>query len=204
MRVYQISSRKFLLFLNTSFHLTQKITLVKKFFHVSLAAVAVALVLFSSCSKGPKGDTGATGAAGPAGPDNVFYSPWLTLTMTDSVEASFNNDTVAVQNVFAPAITQPILDSGLVLEYIEVLDNNGNTIEENAEANMECTLSLGAIYLNAPFDFSGFGFRYVAIPGSVLTTIESTSGLSATQIKNLPYAQASKLVANTTGQRTGN
>lgn len=173
-----------------------KITLMKKLLYVSLAAALVALLSFPSCSKGPKGDTG------PAGPDSVFHSPWLTLNMSDSVETGLN-DTVAVQNVFAPAITQSIIDGGMILTYIGVPDNNGNVVEEeNAGENMEVTISVGAIYLRSFIDFSTYDFRYVVIPGTIVAQIESTTGMSQTQIRNMSYSDLNKALGNTLSVKT--
>jgi hypothetical protein len=153
---------------------------MKKLLHVSLAALILAVVSLSSCSKGPKGDTGATGAAGP---DSVYSSGWLTLSMTDTVFSV--GDTGVVQGVFAPAVTQGILDSGVVEAYIAVDDGNGNTIEENAEVDMEITMSVGYLYLQSGSDFTGVGFRYVVIPGKQVAAIASATGLTRADLQKL-------------------
>lgn len=154
---------------------------MKKLLNASLAIAVLSVALISSCSKGSKGDTGAKG---PAGPDSVYSSSWLSMTMHDSAEAA-NKDTVAVEGVFAPGITQGIIDSGVVVTYLGVRNSSGNLIEEDAPSNMEVTISAGYIYLRAFANYTGYGFRYVAIPGKTVYSITSVTGLTKAQIQQL-------------------
>src|SRR6185312_4960373 len=62
-----------------------------------------------------KGDTGPAGPAGPAGPDSVVYSGWIELTPT-----YMPDDTVFLDTIPAPSITQAILDSGIILSYVNI------------------------------------------------------------------------------------
>ncbi|TDX01972.1 hypothetical protein [Dinghuibacter silviterrae] len=153
---------------------------MKKLLNASLAVAVLALAIFSSCSKG---SNGATGATGPAGPDSVFSSGWFTLAMHDSVVAV--GDTIFVEGVTTPNVTQGILDSGVVLAYIAVDDANGNTIEENAAVDMEITMSVGYLYLQSSSDYSQVSFRYVVIPGKDVATIASTTGLTRSELQKL-------------------
>ncbi|HWZ58979.1 MAG TPA: collagen-like protein [Gemmatimonadaceae bacterium] len=82
------------------------------------AVIVCAAVFVAACSNGstgPQGAQGPAGVQGPAGSPNVQYSAWFTPNpwVEDTVFGLFNfNYTVA-----APAITQTILDSGVVLTY---------------------------------------------------------------------------------------
>ena len=90
---------------------------------------ALLITIFSCTKTGPVGATGATGPTGPTGPAggtgatgpqgdtgvaNVQYSKWINITWTKAPDAS------AVSNfITAPAITNQIVDSGIVLVYMK-------------------------------------------------------------------------------------
>lgn len=65
--------------------------------------------------QGPEGPEGPEGAQGPVGSPNVIYSDWFTPQSWPSSEAF--GRTVFSHEESVPAITQEILDSGLVLVY---------------------------------------------------------------------------------------
>src|SRR5665213_3418145 len=79
-----------------------------------------------SCKKGdvgPAGPAGPAGAAGAPGPDSILTSSWIPVSMTDT---SINSNPYFIQEIPAQAITQRILDNGIVLGYLQYLDaNNG-------------------------------------------------------------------------------
>jgi hypothetical protein len=179
----------------------KNITIVKKIKLLSLAGL-VAVIALASCSKGSNGATGATGATGPAGPDSVLHSAWIALAMTLSVSSG---DSTYTQNISASAITQNILDSGMVISYLEVIDNNGNSLVENAASILEVEYVVGAINVfgyGTYGDYSGYGFRYVIIPGTILTN-SVLKGMSKAQIQNLSYDKLNAIVG-TTGTVSGN
>jgi hypothetical protein len=151
------------------------------------AGIAFVMV---SCSKGTTGPAGATGATGPAGPDSVYHSAWTQLSMTQQIDAS--NDTFYVQDIAASAVTQVVLDSSLVLGYISFIDNTGATNIFNASELLEITYSIGNVDLIAPIDDSytntGYSFRYVIIPGTVLVTNSILKNLTKAQIKASSYS----------------
>ncbi|MBO9198663.1 MULTISPECIES: collagen-like triple helix repeat-containing protein [Niastella] len=83
----------------------------------ALITSLILLVIFS-CKKGdtgPQGPAGPTGAQGPVGSPNVTYSEWFTppaytaTTIFGIKNFDYTRST--------PAITQAIIDSGMVLTY---------------------------------------------------------------------------------------
>ncbi len=169
---------------------------MKKLLNVSLAIALLAVASFSSCSKGPKGDTGTTG---PAGPDSVFSSAWAVLSMTFNTTDSAYEETIT-----AATITQPILDSGVILTYIHYIDNNGNDNYEPATDYMSTTFLVGQIELFSNINFTNLAeFRYVTIPGALIGTTSSPfAGLTIGQVKALSYQQVNKLLGNTATVKT--
>ena len=106
-----------------------------KLLAVVFAGLAFVLVSCQKGATGPAGANGATGATGPAGPDSVIHSKWVTLSMSiagTQANSGGGIDTFYTQTITAPAITQRILDSGLVLTYLSFVDNNGATNVVNA------------------------------------------------------------------------
>jgi hypothetical protein len=87
-----------------------------KQFRSLLCAATIIIIGMSSCSKGT---AGPAGAQGPAGPDSVVYSNWITLAFTYNPNDSLFHDTLS-----APTITSGILDSGVILTYIQFPDAN--------------------------------------------------------------------------------
>lgn len=170
---------------------------MQKLMNVSLAIAVLAIASFSSCSKGAKGDTGATGATGAAGPDSVYYSNWTNVSMTGGVDSQ--GDSTYSEGISASVITQGIIDSGLVITYVGVNAGGSDITDiEPADNYMETDISIGAIYLiSYNGDLTGdFAFRYVVIPGSVLTTDAAWQGLSKTQIRALSYDQVNQKLGN--------
>ena len=90
---------------------------MKRNAYLLICSVAI-MIIAASCQKesgpiGPKGDTGSA---------NVIYSAWFTPT-------TYTKDTIfgiwgLNYNQAAPLITQPVLDSGVVLTYAKLLGYN--------------------------------------------------------------------------------
>ena len=78
-------------------------------------------------------------------------------------------DSFYEQQISAPAITSAILQDGVVLGYGAYLDNNNDTLVANALEFMLESFTVGNILLQGA-DNSGLWYRYVTIPGHVLTT----------------------------------
>ena len=164
----------------------------------SLLAVATIVIMsLVGCSKGDTGPAGAAGPAGPAGPSNVMYSDWVTLNFT------FNaNDSAFEDTLLAPAITSGILDSGVILSYVQFTDAN-NTVHIQPIASLGSfffeDFSPGHINLGSPFiDLSGYLYRYVIIPGTKKTngaTAAKVKGYTPTELKAMSYDQVQQVLA---------
>ncbi|HVY75512.1 MAG TPA: hypothetical protein VG890_11815 [Puia sp.] len=157
---------------------------------------AVLMVAMISCQKG---DTGPAGPQGPAGPDSVVYSQWILLSPTFD-----DNDTLFLDTVNAPSITQGILDSGIVLSYVNIGSSSAPDIVATSSINYVVLFeefTVGKIYLTiSPYDdLSDMPYRYVTIPGSKIEgnrTTGSVNGYTIQELKKLPYEQAQKIVSN--------
>lgn len=165
----------------------------------SLLVVASIIVIgLVSCSKGSTGPTGATGPAGPAGPDSVLYSPWTPLALT-----YVTADTLFEETITAPAITQAILDSGVILSYVNFKEQNGTyhvlpTVGLLGQGFFE-DFSVGAININSVFDYSTLPYRYVVIPGSLKAGNSANpkiKGYTIQELKAMPYEQVQQVLSN--------
>ncbi len=142
-----------------------------------LTATIIGLFSLISCSKSSN-KTVTT-------PDSVFTSPWITLALDSSAADQDWEETIT-----APAVTSAILDDGVVLGYGAYLDLNNDTVVSAAiEFDIFQTFYVGNVFLQAGADDSGLWYRYVTIPGHVLTT----KGLTPIQAKSLSYAEITKL-----------
>src|SRR5579862_5208661 len=179
---------------------------------VGCLAISVAMI---SCSKGPAGPAGATGATGAAGAngsngtngtngtDSVLHSPWITLTTTvDTFTNNGSPDSIFLDTLTTPAITQTVLDSGVILSYIQNLFNNDGSIVNVLDyaGYMEVDYVLGQIRIQVLSDVSGAQFRYVIIPGAILTQSASFKNYTKQQIKAMDYSTASRLLQEATNK----
>jgi hypothetical protein len=167
----------------------------------SLAAFVAFMVV--GCSKGT---TGPAGATGPAGPDSVLHSAWTQLSMTMGIDA--NNDTFYSQNITAAAITQNVLDSDLVLGYISFIDASGAENVFNASEEFEITYTVGNIELidylgDLSYDNTGYSFRYIIVPGTILTN-SAFKQYTKAQIKTMSYSTVEKLIGTSVTQTSPN
>ena len=167
-----------------------------KNFRSLLAAAVILIIGMISCSKG---DTGPAGPAGPAGPDSVAYSSWTPLALT-YVPA----DTLFEQVINAPAITKAILDSGVVLSYVNFLEQNG-TYHIVPTAGLTGIgifedFAVGQINIESIQDFSTLPYRYVVIPGSLKTgnsaSTQKVKGYTIQELKAMPYEQVQQVLGN--------
>ncbi len=166
---------------------------------------------------GPSGATGATGATGAAGAagssgtngangrDSVVYSQWITLTT--NVYRFTNNgkpDSVFVDTLSAPAISQAILDSGAVEAYVQnIFNQNGQLVvgQDSTVLNvlaypgyLEVSYGLSKIVIAAQSDITGAQFRYVAIPSPILTQSSTFGKYTKSQIGEMSFNMVSNLV----------
>ncbi|HTQ26606.1 MAG TPA: hypothetical protein VMI35_00685 [Puia sp.] len=168
-----------------------------KLFLVLLSPVVLGMI---GCSKG---STGPAGPQGPAGPDSVIHSAWIQLNMTAYLDNY--NDTFYYQAISAPAITQGVLDSGIILTYLDVPDpNTGADNLVSAAVYIQEYYALDSIFLysfagggaTSGVDYSGLSYRYVVVQGTIKDgTIASgpAKGLTLKQLQNMTYAAVQKL-----------
>jgi hypothetical protein len=161
----------------------------------SLLAISMVIVIgMISCSKGT---TGPAGPAGPAGPDSVIYSAWMPLTLT-YVAA----DTFYEQTITAPSITQAILDSGVILSYVNFQESNGtyHVIPTAGLLGLGIfeDFSVGAINISSVQDYSTLPYRYVVIPGSKVanSTNQQKKGYTPQELKAMSYEQVQQVLQN--------
>jgi hypothetical protein len=151
----------------------------------------------SSCSKGTTGPAGPTGPRGPAGPDSIVYSNWIALTFTYNPNDSLYHDTLS-----AATITSGILDSGVILTYIQFPDaNNVAHIQPVSALNYIISedYSVGHINILSTQDLTNLQYRYVTIPGSKAAGNSATrkvNGYTISQLKAMSYAQVQQVIAN--------
>ncbi|MFI5153483.1 MAG: hypothetical protein ACHQET_09130 [Chitinophagales bacterium] len=161
-----------------------------KLFSLLFGVIAISVI---GCSKGSAGPAGPPGAPGAG---QVTYSSWITLNMTQNVDA--NNDTFYTQTIAAPAITQKILDSGIVITYLSIIDNNNVLNVVNASAYFLSEIfTPGQIDLTSLSDFSTFQYRYAVIPGSIQgNKIISgpAAGLTKQQLQTMSYEAVRKML----------
>jgi hypothetical protein len=146
-----------------------------------------------------KGDTGPAGPAGPAGPDSVVYSPWISLNPTYDT-----NDSLFEQALFAPSITKGILDSGIILSYINLGTSDNPDVVPVASLNYLFNFEEfveDSIYLSIYpiLDPSGLPYRYVTIPGSKIEGNKTTgmvNGYTIKELKSMPYEHAQAIIGN--------
>jgi hypothetical protein len=156
-----------------------------------LATAAIISVVLMSCSKG---DTGPAGPQGPAGPDSVVYSAWIPLSF------KFNtNDSLYEDTLLAPTLTKGILDSGVILTYIQFPDqNNVKHIQPVSSLNYIISedYSPGKINILSTQDLTDLEYRYVTIPGSkkANSATEKVKGYTPQELKAMSYEQAQQVL----------
>ncbi len=160
-----------------------------------LATAVVAIAIFTSCSKG---STGATGPAGPAGPTDVYHSAWDSLVFTGGTDSY--GDSLYGETFSCSALTQEIIDSGMVVSYIGFAGPSGNGLITDVYPTTSYPIyenyEVGSIfYYTAPTSENGYGLtlnnyaalRWVIIPGTILTTNSTLKGMSKAQISTMSY-----------------
>ena len=161
-----------------------------------MVAAVILMVGMISCSKG---NTGPAGPAGPAGPDSVVYSSWIPLAFTYNA-----TDTAFEETLTAPSITKAILDSGVILTYVNAQGQDGtyHVIPTGALNTLDIfeDFSVGQINLVSFNDYSGLPYRYVTIPGSLKTgnsaATQKVKGYTIQELKAMPYEQVQKVLGN--------
>jgi len=169
---------------------------MKKFFLVLIVAT-----VFVACKKGDVGPQGPEGPAGPQGPQgspNVKYSTWFTPNAyTLTTVFGVKNFTYEKS---APEITQPILDSGLVIVFGKLLGYTPSVWPTNQVSQLPISLTyvqsgstmtdtwsaltapqkLTIRFVNDKNDYNVIAtahqFRYVIVPGGVKISGRAAEG----------------------------
>ncbi len=141
-----------------------------------------------------KGATGPAGPKGPAGPDSVFHSAWITLN------TPFNaTDSLYEEVITASGLTSSILDNGVVLSYIGNPNGSDTAVLTIAEASIlygpiSQELHVGKINLYATSDYTGALYRYVFLPGTILTGRMNGSVYTKQQLQSMSYSEVQNLL----------
>jgi hypothetical protein len=134
--------------------------------------------------QGATGNTGATGGTGPQGPagangaDGTNGADGANGTMSVKSYLLVNKSVTLTgfTNFAIPAITQDIVDKGIVLAYFRTTGSTGAYYAlPYSEADRTITLSdfgVGYVNIKANFSQTGLDFKIVVIPGGSLTTLQ--------------------------------
>ncbi len=164
-----------------------------KLFRSLLCAAGIIVIGLASCSKS---STGSTGPAGPAGPDSVFSSQWINMALVYNPA-----DSAYEEAINAPSITQSILDSGVVLSYVNFEESNGTYHVTPTGALVPFIFedfSVGQINLSAGANYN-FPYRYVTIPGALVTgngANRKVKGYTPTELKAMSFEQVQQVLSN--------
>jgi hypothetical protein len=189
---------------------------------LTLSSLAIMFIASSCTKEGPEGPAGATGAQGPAGTPGTpgapgagitTYSDWFTpgTAWSNSASAIAPYAAAYIYDKTAPAVTQTIIDKGIVLSYAK-----GIPVEVGATVVPTTYVSqlpfTEATYLDV-YDFAASAgkityiykagsapwlasvlttitFRYVVIAGTTLTgrsTVTTYGGYTADELKSMSY-----------------
>jgi hypothetical protein len=167
-----------------------------------LAVCTILVIGMISCSKsGTTGATGPAGPAGPAGPDSVVYSQWNPLTM-NLITPVVNLDSTWTDTISAPSITKEIIDQGVILTYVNFEGSTGNDQVVDVSALVPDVIedySVGHINIIADVDLTGLPFRYITIPGSMVTGNSAANmkvkGVLIKDLKAMSFDQAQKVIS---------
>jgi len=160
---------------------------------ILLAVATIVIMGMVGCSKG---NTGPAGPVGPAGPDSVLHSSWITLNTPYNASDSLYEETLT-----APAITQRILDSGVILSYVQYTQNSVVHIQSIASLGSFIfeDFIVGKINLASPnFDLTSYLYRYIIIPGSKKINSAGTGkvyGYTPEELKAMSYEQAEQVLS---------
>jgi len=173
-----------------------------KNFRRLLAVCTILVIGMVSCSKsGTTGATGPAGPAGPAGPDSVVYSPWNPLSM-NLITPVVNSDSTFTDTLLATSITKEIIDQGVILTYVDFQESNGTDHVVDVSALVPDVIedySVGKINIISDIDLTGLPFRYITIPGSLITGNSEANmkvkGVLIKDLKAMSFDQAQKVLS---------
>jgi hypothetical protein len=144
--------------------------------------------------------------------DSIYYSAWIPLSMQVDV-----TDSIYEQSITASKLTASVISHGAVLGYLGYPGNSDTIVESLAELSslygVQQILEPGTISIITPYEpsfsccdltytaSSGFLYRYVIIPGNVLTT--SFNGMTQQQLSKMSFSDVQKAI-NASKQASGN
>jgi hypothetical protein len=203
---------------------------MRKFRFLTLFLLSLLFIAVSCTKEGPEGPVGATGAQGPAGSTgpagpqgatgttNVTYSAWYVTTAADWTSIGtppYWEDYRFTRT--APAVTQAIIDNGLVLAYMKNWPFDNLTSVGRSPDVVQLPF-LADIFFMDYYDYiiqapgsirflyksqnawtqatmTGNTYRYIVIPGSIAGGRGTTTyaGYSAEELKAMKYEQVAQL-----------
>jgi hypothetical protein len=180
--------------------------------NLMLFFVSVTILAFSisGCSKGTAGPAGPAGRAGPAGPDSIIYSQWIVLSM--SVQVDSLNDSLWSQTIAATSLTSAIIDNGAVLSYIGIPGSGTSGTDTAVFSISEASTYFGSVTQNffvgeidlfSLINYSQSLYRYVLIPGNILTS-SIFKQYSKAQLRGMDLNTIKKLLATASSMKTTN
>ena len=158
--------------------------------------MALSFIAMVSCSKSNNNNSGGSGSGSK---DSVLYSNWIPLKL---VAVGNPSDSVYEQKITASALTQTVLNKGMVMVFANESGSGGQYINYVSDFGIYPTFGVRAIYLDAYYT-SGYNLstnqivdsvRYVIIPGTVSTTSVSGNVQTYTpaRLKQLDYSTIAK------------
>jgi hypothetical protein len=170
---------------------------VKFFF---LASTAIGFFSIVGCSK-------SNNSTPASNSDSVYSSGWLNISMT--IQTDQYGDTAYTETFTNSAITAAVVNDGIVLSYLGYSTTSGSTTDTIAEQALEYNVltnfQVGSVTIESfPIDDGGYGdlgadglmYRYVIVPGSVLTT----TGLTRQQLKSMKYTEVTSALHSASRQ----
>ncbi len=154
--------------------------------------VTFSIFLFTGCSK--------DAIEGPAGQDaTVFYSEWFTPSAWSGESGDWYFD------ANAPDLTEDIVENGVVMAYVWLAGDlyNANTVRPLPAYAVGANWSF-LIYEYGSIEFTcdmnsqplttGNKFRFIAIPGTILTLKSAMlKNKSEQELRSMPYKEVCKL-----------
>jgi hypothetical protein len=156
------------------------------------ATVSVIVLSMVSCKKTTTNTTVVK--------DSIYYSPWIAINM--QFDAS---DSVYYELFTASQLTASIISSGAVLTYYGFPTGTGDTaVLDQSTMQLysyaQISFAPDSIQILTPYGYdltysasqgSGYLFRYVIIPGNVLSS-SAYKNLSRDQLNHLSFTDVSK------------
>ncbi len=159
-----------------------------------MLAVLVVVITMVSCSKSTPASTTSTTSK-----DTVYHSAWVALKMPF---LAFDNnnppDSVFEQIITSASITQKVLDSAVILTYLQT--NAPSVVNANDLSSfLDVEYGLGNITLDSyAYNMQASGLytaiRFVIIPGNVLTT-GTLKGYIKEQLQKMDYKTVTNLLS---------